>query len=188
MSSRRSMSDRNVAIRSCTSAFMRGRAAASLVDSHATIACNCFCAACVASAQSFCTCSDAAATSSSISTLTQNTHGQQASRRRRRSSCSSTRSTRATKQIFLSLKCPEQAWTPYPAVLHPVYRATPTVTNENRAALFHPSIGYCIFEAIAFSGYAIFEAISFSEATGLWTSIFLRIYFKDLFIYFYFFG
>jgi hypothetical protein len=33
--------------------------------------------------------------------------------------------------------------------------------NENRGALFPPSIGYCIFEAIAISGYAIFVAISF---------------------------
>jgi len=48
--------------------------------------------------------------------------------------------------------------------------------NENRGALFHPSIGYCIFEAIAFSGYTIFVAISFSEATGLWTSIFLGFF------------
>ncbi len=106
MSSRRSMSDRNVAIRSCTSAFMRGRAAASLVDSHATIACNCFCAACVASDQSFCTCSDAAATSSSISTLTQNTHRQQASRRRRRSSGSSTLKHESNKADLSLVKMP----------------------------------------------------------------------------------
>jgi hypothetical protein len=60
--------------------------------------------------------------------------------------------------------------------------------NENGAALFHPSIGYCIFEAIAFSGYAIFEAISFSEATGLWTSIFFKAFFKFFFFLILFLG
>ncbi len=161
MSSRRSMSDRNVAIRSCTSAFMRGRAAASLVDSHATIACNCFCAACVASDQSFCTCSDAAATSSSISTLTQNTHRQQASRRRRRSSGSSTLKHESNKADLSLVKMPRPS-------LDCVTGGSPpglpgnSYRNEWESRRPISSIHRLLLEAIAFSKLLHFQAMPFS--------------------------
>ncbi len=171
MSSRRSMSDRNVAIRSCTSAFMRGRAAASLVDSHATIACNCFCAACVASAQSFCTCSDAAATSSSISTLTQNTHSQQASRRKRRRS-SSTLKHESNKSNLSLLKMPRPSLDSIPGGSPPGLPGNP-YRNEWESILIHSPIssirrllhfrGYCIFRLCHFRGYFIFRSDRFMD-------------------------